>query len=134
MVEVGGGCKRHHLERDGPELALVRRTNVVWSDVQHVRQKSARGERVAVVREYERVHASSGLGVVLALEHSGRLRRHDLRAVRARVEFFHPQPPNRPRPDALNGKAAATAIALSVWSGVELALDSTDGALYRLDG
>ena len=29
MVEVGGGCKRHHLERDGPELALVRRTNVV---------------------------------------------------------------------------------------------------------
>ena len=50
-------------------------------------------------------------------------------AVRARVEFFHPQPPNRPRPDALNGKAAATAIALNVWSGVELALDSTDGAL-----
>ena len=30
MVEVGGGCKRHHLERDGPELALLRRTNAVY--------------------------------------------------------------------------------------------------------
>ena len=31
-----------------------------------------------MVREHECVHAPSGLGVVLALEHSDRLRRHDL--------------------------------------------------------